>query len=57
MITIFIKTVNSNLSFYANQIQKGAESGIFNNNNKNLFGINKSISNMKLIENWLKKEK
>jgi len=53
----FIKTVNSNLSIYANQIQNVSESFINNNNNKNLFDINKSISNMKLIENWLKKEK
>lgn len=53
----FIKTVNSNLSIYANQIQNVSESFINNSNNKNLFDINKSISNMKLIENWLKKEK
>ena len=53
----FIRTVNSNLSIYANQIQNVSESFINNNNNKNLFDINKSISNMKLIENWLKKEK
>ena len=53
----FIRTVNSNLSIYANQIQNVSESFINNNNKKNLFDINKSISNMKLIENWLKKEK
>ena len=53
----FLKTINSNLSVYANQIQNVSESFMNNNNNKNLFDINKSISNMKLIENWLKKEK
>ena len=52
----FIKTINSNLSVYANQIQNVSESFKNNNKNNNLFDINKSISNMKLIENWLKKE-
>ena len=52
----FLKTINSNLSVYANQIQNVSESFINNNENKNLFDINKSIFNMKLIQNWLKKE-
>ena len=52
----FLKTINSNLSVYANQIQNVSESFINNNNNKYLFDIGKSISNMRLIENWLEKE-
>ena len=53
----FIKTINSHLSVYANQIQNVSDSFINNNNAKYLFDINKSIINMKLIENWLKKER
>ena len=52
----FLKSVNSNLSVYANQIQNVSESFISNNISENLFDIDKSILNMKLIENWLKKE-
>ena len=51
----FIKTVNSNLSIYANQIQNVSESFINPNKETNLFDIDKSIINMKLIASWLKK--
>ena len=52
----FLKTINSNLSVYANQIQNVSESFMNDNNDKYLFDINKSLTMMKLIENWLKKE-
>ena len=51
----FIKTINSDLSVYANQIQNVSESFINQNKETNLFDINKSIINMKIITNWLKK--
>ena len=51
----FVNTINSNLSIYANQIQKVSESFINPNKEINLFDINKSIINMKLITSWLKK--
>ena len=51
----FVSTINSNLSIYANQIQKVSESFINPNKEINLFDINKSIINMKLITSWLKK--
>tara|TARA_B100000575_G_C23043232_1_gene600466 strand:+ start:136 stop:1074 length:939 start_codon:yes stop_codon:yes gene_type:complete len=49
----FIKTINSNLSVYANQIQNVSESFINQNKVSNLFDIEKSITNMKIITNWL----
>ena len=49
----FIKTINSNLSVYANQIQNVSESFIKQNKVSNLFDIEKSITNMKIITNWL----
>ncbi len=52
----YIKSINSKLSIYANQIEKVSE--IFNNKNSklNLFDIEKSLINMKLISNWLDNE-
>ena len=52
----FLKTINSPLSVYANQIQNVSESFINNSNDENLFDINKSLTNMKLVDRWLKKE-
>ena len=51
----FIKTVHSDLSVYANQIQNVSECFINQNKEINLFDINKSIINMKIITDWLKK--
>ena len=52
----YLKTVNSGLSVYANQIEK--VSNQFSNSNHdnkfNLFDIEKSLNNMRLIEEWLK---
>ena len=51
----YIKNVQSNLSVYANQINNISK--VFSkeeNQNINLFDINKSLINMNLIENWLK---
>ena len=52
----YLKTVNSGLSVYANQIEK--VSNQFSNSNYdnkfNLFDIEKSLNNMRLIEEWLK---
>ena len=51
----FIKTISSDLSVYANQIQNVSECFINQNKEINLFDINKSIINMKIITDWLKK--
>ena len=49
----YIKSVHSKLSVYANQIENVSEN--FTNQNKelNLFNVEKSFINMKLISNWL----
>jgi len=52
----YLKTINSNLTVYANQIQNVSDSFINNKKNDYLFDIDKSIMIMKLIENWLKRE-
>ena len=51
----YLKTINSSLSVYANQIQNVSESFINKNIDKDLFDIDRSIINMKLIEKWLQK--
>ena len=50
----YIKSINSGLSIYANQIEKVSENFINQNNSSNLFDIEKSLINMKIINNWLK---
>ena len=50
----YLKSINSNLNVYANQIEKVAESFINEKENSNLFNIDKSLINMKLMDNWLK---
>jgi len=49
----FIKSVNSKLSVYANQIEKVSESFMNQSQKSNLFTIEKSLTNMKLMDNWL----
>lgn len=49
----YIKQIKSNLSVYANQIEKVSESFLNDNVKHNLFDIQKSLINMKLIDNWL----
>ena len=49
----YIKSINSKLSIYANQIEKVSESFINKNNKFNLFDFEKSLINMKLISSWL----
>ena len=51
----YIKKINSNLSVYANQIEKVAESFINQKNNPNLFNIKRSLINMKIMDDWQKK--
>ena len=51
----YIKQIKSNLSVYANQIEKVSESFLNDNVKNNLFDIQKSSINMKLIDNWLSK--
>tara|TARA_X000001036_G_scaffold345740_1_gene325566 strand:- start:97 stop:1035 length:939 start_codon:yes stop_codon:yes gene_type:complete len=51
----YIKQIKSNLSVYANQIEKVSENFLSNNATNNLFDIQKSSINMKLIDNWLNK--
>ena len=51
----YIKQIKSNLSVYANQIEKVSESFLSDNIKNNLFDIQKSLINMKLIDNWLSK--
>ncbi len=50
----YIKNVKTNLSVYANQIKNVSSAFSGNNEKLNLFDINKSLINIKLIENWLK---
>tara|TARA_B100000029_G_scaffold504182_1_gene582564 strand:- start:238 stop:1185 length:948 start_codon:yes stop_codon:yes gene_type:complete len=52
----YIKSIKSELSIYANQIEKVSESFTNSNKNLNLFNIEKSLINMKLISNWLNDE-
>ena len=49
----FTKSVNSKLSVYANQIEKVSESFMNQSQKSNLFTIEKSLTNMKLMDNWL----
>ena len=49
----YVKTVNSNLSVYSNQIESVSQSFIKKDTSPNLFDIQKSLINMKLIDNWL----
>ena len=49
----YIKTINSKFSVYTNQIEKVSESFINNEDNPNLFNIQKSLINMKLLDKWL----
>ena len=49
----YIKSINSKLSIYANQIEKVSQSFINKNTKLNLFNIEKSLINMKLINCWL----
>ena len=49
----YLKSINSKLSVYANQIEKVSESFLNQNKKLNLFDIKKSFINMKLINNWL----
>ena len=49
----YIKSINSKLSIYANQIEKVSQSFIDKNAKLNLFNIEKSLINMKLTSNWL----
>ena len=51
----YVKQIKSNLSVYANQIEKVSESFLSDNIKNNLFDIQKSSINMKLIDNWLSK--
>ena len=49
----YVKTVNSKLSVYANQIEKVSESFLDHTKKLNLFDIEKSLINMRLMSNWL----
>ncbi len=51
----YVKSIKSKLSIYTNQIEKVSESFINKKKNPNLFDIEKSLVNMKIIDNWLKK--
>ena len=49
----YIKSINSKLSIYANQIEKVSQSFLDKNEKLSLFNIEKSLINMKLINCWL----
>ncbi|MDA9629591.1 Gfo/Idh/MocA family oxidoreductase [Candidatus Pelagibacter sp.] len=49
----YLKTINSKLSIYANQIQNISESFANPNKKFDFFDIEKSLINMKLINKWL----
>jgi len=49
----YTKSINSQLSVYGNQIEKVSESFIDHSKKFNLFDIEKSLINMKLMSNWL----
>tara|TARA_B100001057_G_scaffold392070_1_gene400532 strand:+ start:2534 stop:3472 length:939 start_codon:yes stop_codon:yes gene_type:complete len=50
----YIKQIKSKLSVYANQLENVSNSFMNEKQKNNLFDIEKSKINMKLIENWLK---
>ena len=52
----YIKSINSKMSVYANQIERVSQSFIDQNNKFNLFNVEKSLTNMRLINNWLTNE-
>ena len=52
----YLKSINSKLSVYANQIEKVSEIFIKQNKKLNLVDIEKSLINMKLITNWIYNE-
>tara|TARA_B100001057_G_scaffold73310_1_gene67647 strand:+ start:3347 stop:4294 length:948 start_codon:yes stop_codon:yes gene_type:complete len=52
----YVKSINSKFSIYANQIKNVSESFINPNIKLNLFDIEKSLVNMRLIDNWLNNE-
>ena len=52
----YLKSISSKLSVYANQIEKVSEIFIDQNKKLNLFDIEKSLINMKLITNWINNE-
>lgn len=49
----YTKSINSQLSVYGNQIEKVSESFIDHSKKFNLFDIEKSLINMRLMSNWL----
>ena len=49
----YVKSVSSKLSVYANQIENVSESFLDPSKKSNLFDIEKSLINMKLMSNWL----
>ncbi len=49
----YTKSISSKLSVYANQIEKVSESFLDHSKKLNLFDIEKSLINMKLMSNWL----
>ena len=49
----YLKIINSKLSVYANQIERVSESFINPGAKINLFNIEKSLINMRLISNWM----
>ena len=51
----YVKSINSKLSTFTNQIEKVSESFISQKDNPKLFNIEKSLINMKIINDWLKK--
>ena len=51
----YLKSTKSKLSIFANQIQNVSDSFINPEKKMNLFDITKSMINMNLISNWLKK--
>ena len=51
----YVKSINSKLSLYANQIENVSKSFINQKDNPNLFNIEKSLINMKIVNDWLKK--
>ena len=52
----YVKSINSKFSIYGNQIKNVSESFINPNIKLNLFDIEKSLVNMRLIDNWLGNE-
>jgi len=49
----YTRSINSQLSVYGNQIEKVSESFIDHSKKFNLFDIEKSLINMRLMSNWL----